>query len=51
MILSRYGGDALPRDILLVDGNPLNDMSILGDNGKNIPLIMKDGRIYKNALK
>jgi len=38
-------------DILLVDGNPLNDVSILGDNGKNIPLIMKDGKIYKNALR
>jgi len=37
-------------DILLVDGNPLDDVSILGDDGKNIPLIMKDGKIYKNAL-
>lgn len=37
-------------DILLVDGNPLKDVSILGDNAKNIPLIMKDGKIYKNAL-
>jgi len=38
-------------DILLVDGNPLDDVSILGDDGKNIVLIMKDGRVYKNALK
>jgi len=38
-------------DILLVEGNPLEDVSILGDDGKNIPLIMKDGRIYKNALR
>jgi imidazolonepropionase-like amidohydrolase len=37
-------------DILLVDGNPLDDVSILGDDGKNIPLIMKDGKIYKNTL-
>ena len=37
-------------DILLVDGNPLKDVSSLGDNGKNIPLIMKDGNIYKNTL-
>jgi imidazolonepropionase-like amidohydrolase len=37
-------------DILLVDGNPLDDVSILGDGGKNFPLIMKDGRIYKNEL-
>jgi imidazolonepropionase-like amidohydrolase len=38
-------------DILLVDGNPLEDVSILGDGGKNIPLIMKDGNIFKNTLK
>lgn len=38
-------------DILLVDGNPLEDVSILGDNGRNIPLIMKDGVIYKNTLE
>jgi len=37
-------------DILLVNGNPLVDVSILGDNGKNFPLIMKDGKIYKNTL-
>ena len=37
-------------DILLVDGNPLDDVSILGDGGKNFPLIMKNGVIYKNTL-
>ena len=36
-------------DILLVDGNPLDDVSILGDGGKNFPVIMKDGKIYKNT--
>lgn len=38
-------------DLLLVDGNPLDDVSILDDNGKNIALIKRDGKIYKNALK
>lgn len=38
-------------DILLVEGNPLDDLSILGDIGKSISLIMKDGRIYKNTLE
>jgi len=38
-------------DLLLVDGNPLEDVSILGDDGKNIPLIMKDGRIFKNTIQ
>ena len=37
-------------DLLLVDGNPLEDVSILGDSGKNLSLIMKDGVIYKNTL-
>jgi len=38
-------------DILLVDGNPLEDLSVLGDDGKHLSLIMKDGRIYKNELQ
>jgi len=38
-------------DILLVDGNPLKDISLVGDNGKNLVMIMKDGKIYKNTLK
>jgi imidazolonepropionase-like amidohydrolase len=37
-------------DILIIDGNPLDDIEILGDAKSNIPLIMKDGKIYKNTL-
>ncbi len=49
-------------DILLVEGNPLKDISAIGANPgwfnaesrgedvKNIKLIMKDGVIYKNTL-
>jgi imidazolonepropionase-like amidohydrolase len=48
-------------DILLVDGNPLEDLSIIGANElwfdapkrdgiDTINLIMKDGVIYKNTL-
>jgi imidazolonepropionase-like amidohydrolase len=37
-------------DILLVDGDPLSDISMLGNPEKNLTLIMKDGKIYKNAL-
>jgi len=37
-------------DLLLVDGDPLKDLSVLGDSGKNLALIMKDGVIYKNVL-
>ena len=38
-------------DILLVDGNPLKDMTLLSDRYKeSLVLIMKDGKIYKNTL-
>lgn len=37
-------------DILLVDGNPLADISLIADPEKNFRLIMKDGNICKNTL-
>ena len=37
-------------DLLLVDGNPLENISIVSDPAKNFLVIMKDGTVYKNAL-
>ena len=37
-------------DILLVDGNPLENLDLVADPSKNFSLIMKDGIIYKNEL-
>jgi len=37
-------------DLLLVDGNPLENIKLIEDPDKNFLVIMKDGRIYKNAL-
>ena len=37
-------------DLLLVDGNPIEDIKLIEDPVKNFVLIMKDGRIYKNTL-
>ena len=37
-------------DILIVDGNPLEDLLLLGEPAKNLKVIMKDGVIYKNTL-
>ena len=37
-------------DIILVEGNPLQDISVLSEPGPNIPLIMRDGVIVKNQL-
>jgi len=38
-------------DLIIVDGNPLQDMSLLGDPDKNLKRIMKDGKVYKNTLR
>ena len=37
-------------DLLLVDGNPLEDIRLVADPGKNFVVIMKDGRVYKNTV-
>jgi imidazolonepropionase-like amidohydrolase len=37
-------------DLLLVDGDPLADLSLLADPQRRLLVIMKDGTIYKNAL-
>jgi imidazolonepropionase-like amidohydrolase len=37
-------------DLLLVDGNPLENLSLVGDPAQNFNLVMKDGKIYKNAV-
>jgi imidazolonepropionase-like amidohydrolase len=37
-------------DMLLVDGDPIANLALVGDPGKNLVVIMKDGRIYKNLL-
>ncbi|WP_217357330.1 metal-dependent hydrolase family protein [Ruegeria arenilitoris] len=37
-------------DILLIDGNPLEDMSVMTEYEERFDLIMKGGVIYKNEL-
>ena len=48
-------------DLLIVDGNPIKDLSVIGANEKwfdapvrdgikTLKLIMKDGKVYKNTL-
>ena len=51
------------QDILIVDGNPLEDITVIGANSKwfdaeppvqDVPpirLIMKDGKVFKNTLR
>lgn len=38
-------------DILVVEGNPLEDISLIADPDRTMKLIMKDGRIHKNTLE
>ena len=37
-------------DLLLVDGNPLEDLEAIVDRD-NLKIIMKDGKVYRNTLK
>ncbi len=37
-------------DLLLVDGNPLENLDLIADPENNFKVIMKDGVIYKNTL-
>jgi imidazolonepropionase-like amidohydrolase len=41
--------DALA-DLILVDGDPLANLELMGDPAKNFLVIKKDGKIYKNIL-
>jgi imidazolonepropionase-like amidohydrolase len=37
-------------DLLVVDGNPLDDIRVLTTPQRSLKLIMKDGQVYKNEL-
>jgi imidazolonepropionase-like amidohydrolase len=37
-------------DLLLIDGNPIDDIKLIEDPAKNFVVIMKDGKIFKNLL-
>jgi len=37
-------------DLIVVDGDPLRDLSLLGDpEGRHIPLVMQSGQIVKRS--
>jgi imidazolonepropionase-like amidohydrolase len=38
-------------DLILVDGNPLENLDLVADPAKNFVVIMKDGKIYKNTIR
>ena len=38
-------------DLLLVDGDPIENIALVEDPERNFRVIMKDGRIFKNSLQ
>lgn len=36
-------------DLLVVDGNPLDDLTLIANPDRNLRVVMKDGRIYKDT--
>jgi imidazolonepropionase-like amidohydrolase len=37
-------------DLLIYDGNPINDIGVITDPGRYLKLIMKGGKVFKNEL-
>jgi imidazolonepropionase-like amidohydrolase len=38
-------------DLLLIDGDPVANIALITDPEKNLLVIMKDGKIYKNSMR
>jgi imidazolonepropionase-like amidohydrolase len=38
-------------DLLLIDGDPVANIALITDPEKNMVVIMKDGKIFKNTLR
>ncbi len=38
-------------DLLVVDGNPLDDLKVLENDGAGIPVVMKGGEFHRNRLR
>jgi imidazolonepropionase-like amidohydrolase len=48
----RHGGaPGAHADLLVVDGDPLRDTSLLAADGKNLRMIVKGGEIVKDELR
>ena len=38
-------------DLLLIDGDPIANITLITDPDKNLLIIMKDGQIHKNSVR
>lgn len=43
-------GEGALADLILVDGNPLGDLSLLADAARHVKLIIRNGEIVKNTI-
>ena len=52
---ARSAGDSLccgnGADLLVIDGDPLRDISLLAADGKNLRMIVRGGEIVKDELR
>ena len=37
-------------DLIAIDGNPLDDLNLLQEQGRHMPLVMKGGEVHRNAI-
>ena len=42
--------DGALADLLVIDGNPIDDIALVASPDKNFMVIMKDGKMYKDTL-
>ena len=40
----------LDADLIVVDGNPLDDVGVFTEDGRNVPIVMKGGEILKSLM-
>lgn len=38
-------------DLLAVDGDPIENLKLIEDPAQNFPVIIKDGKVFKNSMK
>ena len=48
---SRIADQGAYADLLVVDGNPLEDLGVLERDGAGIPVVMKGGEFHRNRLE
>ena len=48
--LAKALSESISEKVILIDGNPIDDISILDRASETVVLVMKSGRVVKNRL-